>query len=518
MKIQELEVKNFGKFTDRRIQMEDGINILYGENESGKSTLHTFIKGMLYGMERGRGRASVYDTFSIYEPWENPNYYSGSLRFESGGKIFRIDRNFDRYKKNAELICEDDGEQLSVADGDLEMLLGGLKAASYENTISVGQMKVETGQALEAEFKNYATNYYTTGNNEIDLAETLGCLREKKKTLEREVKESLVRKQAKRERIEQEASYVWRDVHHLEEECGRIAEELKHRQEKEIYEAPESIENKRMIDELRPEKWRIHPVELILFAVIIVLAFMLIARPWNYLVSIIIFLACGVYVWNRMKVGKQQEKTLPEIILEEITPEEEKIPLKRLRWEYAHVSEELKDKQTQYDNLREQLDELDEVSEDFREFDKRRMAIRLAEDRLNELSGELQRQLENRLNGAASGILAEITEGRYTRLLIEEKLHMSVFKEGRRIPLEQLSRGTVEQIYFALRMAASDVLREEEYPVILDDTFAYYDDVRLGNTLKWLAKHRKQVIIFTCQKREEQVLKELGISCHIERL
>ena len=47
MKIQELEVKNFGKFTDRRIQMEDGINILYGENESGKSTLHTFIKGML---------------------------------------------------------------------------------------------------------------------------------------------------------------------------------------------------------------------------------------------------------------------------------------------------------------------------------------------------------------------------------------------------------------------------------------------------------------------------------------
>ena len=145
MKIQELEVKNFGKFTDRRIQMEDGINILYGENESGKSTLHTFIKGMLYGMERGRGRASVYDTFSIYEPWENPNYYSGSLRFESGGKIFRIDRNFDRYKKSAELICEDDGEQLSVADGDLEMLLGGLKAASYENTISVGQMKVETG-------------------------------------------------------------------------------------------------------------------------------------------------------------------------------------------------------------------------------------------------------------------------------------------------------------------------------------------------------------------------------------
>ena len=106
MKIRELRLQHFGKFTDRSIQIGDGINILYGENESGKSTLHTFIKGMFFGMERGRGRASVYDTFSVYEPWENPNYYAGSLRFESGGKMFRIDRNFDRYTKKAELICE----------------------------------------------------------------------------------------------------------------------------------------------------------------------------------------------------------------------------------------------------------------------------------------------------------------------------------------------------------------------------------------------------------------------------
>ena len=67
-------------------------------------------------------------------------------------------------------------------------------------------------------------------------------------------------------------------------------------------------------------------------------------------------------------------------------------------------------------------------------------------------------------------------------------------------------------MYFALRMAASEMLYEEEYPVILDDTFAYYDDVRLANTLRWLGEHRKQVLLFTCQKREEQQLKELGIS------
>ena len=84
MRITELVLKNFGRFTDKRIGLTDGINIIYGENESGKSTLHTFLKGMLFGMERKRGRAAATDTFSTYEPWENPNYYAGILRFECG--------------------------------------------------------------------------------------------------------------------------------------------------------------------------------------------------------------------------------------------------------------------------------------------------------------------------------------------------------------------------------------------------------------------------------------------------
>lgn len=55
MKITELILKNFGKFTNKQILLTDGINIIYGENESGKTTLHTFLKGMLFGMERKRG-------------------------------------------------------------------------------------------------------------------------------------------------------------------------------------------------------------------------------------------------------------------------------------------------------------------------------------------------------------------------------------------------------------------------------------------------------------------------------
>ena len=77
----------------------------------------------------------------------------------------------------------------------------------------------------------------------------------------------------------------------------------------------------------------------------------------------VLFLAFGLYIWNRMKVGKKQVKTEPEIILEEITQEEEKVPIEKLRWEKSHITAELKEKRIQYDNLGEQLAELDEVNE-----------------------------------------------------------------------------------------------------------------------------------------------------------
>ena len=80
MLITELILKNFGKFSDTTVSFSEGMNLIYGENESGKSTVYTFLKGMFFGMERGRGRAAVNDTFSQYEPWENPNYYAGAVR------------------------------------------------------------------------------------------------------------------------------------------------------------------------------------------------------------------------------------------------------------------------------------------------------------------------------------------------------------------------------------------------------------------------------------------------------
>ena len=113
------------------------------------------------------------------------------------------------------------------------------------------------------------------------------------------------------------------------------------------------------------------------------------------------------------------------------------------------------------------------------------------------------------LNEKASKILAKVTDGKYTRLLIEDSLKLILLSEGRRIPAERVSRGTVEQVYFALRMAALEILYGEEVPVIVDDAFGSYKKKRLKYTLKWLSEQSRQVIILSCQKRELEILNEI---------
>lgn len=504
MKIIDLVIKNFGKCSDEEIQLKDGINLIYGENESGKSTVHTFIKAMLFGLERGRGRASQNDTFSQYEPWENPNYYSGILRFQSGERTFRLERHFDKYSRSAVLICEDDGEELSVEQGDLLMLLSGMNASSYDNTIASGQLSVETGPDLAAELKNYATNYYVTGDSELDLNAALLQIQKKQKDLEKETKENLRVKEEQRERAVQEGAYVWRDIHKLEEELERVQEERKEMLRSIRQKEEEQLRNIEQEDEAG--RWRVHPVEIAAALIVIILMFILIVRPWNYLVAIVAALAEGLRVWNRMKDGRkntiESEKTEEEL--------EEQSRFKKLVWEEERIQAEKKEKQILYGNIQERVNELEFQGDEEQRQERHKKALELASEKIKTLSKEIQKKLSTDLNQRVSDIFYEMTAGRYTNVLVDEELNLFLFSNGRRIPIRQVSQGTAEQLYFALRMAAAEVLYPEEYPVILDETFAFYDDQRLTNTLKWLAGRKKQVILFTCQNREEEILKAAG--------
>ena len=94
MQIDRAAIFRFGKLADRTVDFAPGINIVYGKNEAGKTTLHAFLTAMLFGLEKGRGRAKGTEGYLRYEPWHAPSYYSGALQFSVGGRPFYLERNF----------------------------------------------------------------------------------------------------------------------------------------------------------------------------------------------------------------------------------------------------------------------------------------------------------------------------------------------------------------------------------------------------------------------------------------
>ena len=77
--------------------------------------------------------------------------------------------------------------------------------------------------------------------------------------------------------------------------------------------------------------------------------------------------------------------------------------------------------------------------------------------------------------------------------------------------INRLSTGTIDQIYLSLRLSMLDELAEESLPIILDETFAYWDDERLENILKFLINEseKRQIIIFSCSDREKNILNKI---------
>ena len=92
MEILELWLKRYGKFENHKIALKPGMNIIYGGNETGKTTIHSFIRAMFFGLGRARGRAARMDEYQLRQPWDAPGVFLGSMRIEKDGEIYRIDR------------------------------------------------------------------------------------------------------------------------------------------------------------------------------------------------------------------------------------------------------------------------------------------------------------------------------------------------------------------------------------------------------------------------------------------
>ena len=188
MIIRDANIGKFGKLENQKYQFSQQINVIYGANESGKSTLMQFLKAMLFGLEKTRVRKTL-DTYNRYEPWDTPAYFYGSMMFETGQQQFLLERNFYYKEKRARLVNIRDGEELSVEYGDLDMLLGNVSAAAYENTCCIGQEQLLPGRELGVLLEDERSNLAQTGSGDFQLSKALQELEQKRKNAEKTRKE-----------------------------------------------------------------------------------------------------------------------------------------------------------------------------------------------------------------------------------------------------------------------------------------------------------------------------------------
>lgn len=493
MVITELYIRNFGKLTERHFYLRDGVQVISGENEYGKTTLHAFIRAMLFGLERGRGRAAAKDDFSRYEPWDDPGSYAGVMRFTCGGRSFRLERNFARQTKQVSLVCEDDGEELSVEHGDLQMLLGGMTAELFDNTVSVGQLKAAPGQELSDALANYAANYYETGGGEYDLGKALKSLDEKKRAVRRELRDEAEAGETERKKLLQKSRYLEEDIRRLDAEYKEI--------EKTLRELP------------GPERTDVHGKNRFIIGGIAAICAGVLLLLWSLwsghesgrglsavsvLTALVPVLAAvaGVFLLAAGYAGKfRSHRNRSEA-------DEQR------RWELERIRSELREKEIRRENIREQYEESEKSDSQIR-LEEQCRALELAVEELQKAAQVTAGSMERSMSRRASEIFSAITDGKYRSLETDRQRGITVWDGERKIPAGRLSRGTVEQIYFCIRMAAAEILTEEPVPVILDDVFAFYDDKRLESVLKWLSGQGKQVIIFTCHSREKELLRNM---------
>lgn len=231
MRLIDLHIDGFGKFHDLNLRFAEGMNILYGHNEAGKSTLHAFLQAMLYGLERRPGVGSAAKLHKKYRPWDAPERFGGTLRLAHEGQVYRIVRDFNADDLSAdgaatttasgaagltggagagngaaamtgagaagvaplasgadacplEIWNETTGVRVADPRGFLQAMLGGISETAFENTVSIGQLRSATSRSMVHELKSYITNLSTTGDMSLDSAGALKLLRQQRSALE----------------------------------------------------------------------------------------------------------------------------------------------------------------------------------------------------------------------------------------------------------------------------------------------------------------------------------------------
>lgn len=620
MKINNLKINGFGKIENKEINLENKINIIYGKNESGKSTIFNFIVSMLYGCSKLKKGKNI-SNFEKYKPW-NTEEFSGKIKYElDNNKKYEIIRKF---KSKNPIIYNENSEDISKQfNNDKTKGINyfyeqtGIDEDLFISTTAVAQEEIKLEKNNENLIIQKITNIASTGEDNTSYKNAINKLNKKQlneigtsrsndrpiNKIEKELNELKIKKNnlnniiTNKENFEIENNKIKTEINNSENKIEiiknikEIIEKNKIEKEK-INLISENILNyEKEIDNLKNEKEKISKktiketnnknnkliieiISLILSIIIFISGFVFknnIIKIITLIPTVVFIATLCINIKNKKKIKriKENNKTIKkeeininnkiEIIEKNI--KDEKLKKELLENKIKNIinieKEKIKNKynsekyieelflnnnieniyekeikilnenklqlhklEIEKNNMEEKLNNLiliDEkinyLDEQYKELMQKNVSMEYAKNILEKAYIEMKQNITPKFIKNLSEIIKKISDNKYEEIKFNNEDGLIVEKEnGEYVSVDKLSVGTIDQLYLAFRLSIIKEISEEKIPIILDEAFAYYDEKRLENILKYLSeKIDNQIVIFTCTQREKNILNKLNI-------
>ncbi len=168
MKINKIYISAFGGLKDFTLELNDGLNVIYGNNEDGKSTVAAFIKAMFYGT--GRNTKCIADSIRLkYTPWDN-SPMAGRIYFEHLNKRYCLEKEFRKSDSTDRITLTDldSGKTIETSENIGQQFFG-LSTAAFDRSLFIGNGDFIKDDAAAGEINGKLSNIALTGNEDVSF-------------------------------------------------------------------------------------------------------------------------------------------------------------------------------------------------------------------------------------------------------------------------------------------------------------------------------------------------------------
>ena len=192
-----------------------------------------------------------------------------------------------------------------------------------------------------------------------------------------------------------------------------------------------------------------------------------------------------------------------------------------IRFKIQNLENDTKHVNEKIENLAKIEESLQSAEEEKTELLSLAKSYNIAKECMEKAYEQMKNNISPRFTQNLCDIISKVSNGRYKNVVLTDDEGLNVeIQNGSYVPAYRLSTGTIDQMYLSLRLSALNEISGETLPIILDEAFAYFDDDRLANVLKYFKANfeESQIILFTCSKREIDILEKLNIEYNVINL